>query len=180
LRLAWLIALSGCASVGPNAFFRSATANPEHDNRVMDDFTVHRNNPTYGDVTVVEENGKEKLELIDGSAGKFRGADIEIIGTFELKPTSHSPFAFTDYSAVPRKVICWPQVPLTWITLGIWLAVPTSYFCWSKTPGTREKWLAWVKQMVDSAGGDIGVVTFIGPPDNIDWAKGYIVRTRAP
>jgi hypothetical protein len=178
VRFFCLIALSGCASVGPTAFFRSTTANPDHDNRVMDDYTAHRNNPVFQDVTVVESDEKKAgLEVVDGSLGRFRGADIEILGNFELRADGHTPFVFTDYSSFPRKLICWPQVPLMWITLAVWTIVPTSYFCWSKTPGSREKWLTWVKQLVDSAGGDLGVVTFDRGEDNVGVAKGYVIKT---
>ena len=49
-----LLLCTGCGAVGPTARFRSITANPQHDNRVMDDYTTHRNNPVYQDVAVVE------------------------------------------------------------------------------------------------------------------------------
>jgi hypothetical protein len=178
LRLLWLVALSGCASVGPYALFRSTTANPDHDNRVMADYEVHKNNPVYADVTVIESDGKESLTIAEGNLAKFRGADLEVIGKFDLKPDSYTPWTFANYSSLPRKLLCWPQVPLMWITLGVWIAVPTSYFCWSRTPGKRDAWMAWIKQLVDSAGGDAGVVTFTGAGDEIETVSGYVVRTR--
>jgi hypothetical protein len=174
-----LIAVSGCASVGPYALYRSSTANPDHDNRVMADYEVHRNSPVYQDVMVFEGDGQQQaLEVIDGRAGRLNGADIEILGTFDLKPDNHTPWVFADYSAFPRKILCWPQVPLMWLSLGLWIAVPTSYFCWSRTPGKRETWLGWIKQLADSAGGNVAVVTFKGKGDATESATGYVIRTR--
>jgi hypothetical protein len=65
-----------------------------------------------------------------------------------------------------------------WLSLGLWVVVPTSYFCWSKTPGSRETWLGWVKQVADSAGGNVAVVTFRGQGDRTEAATGYVIRTR--
>ncbi len=171
---------TACGYVAPSVKFRSAEVRPMDDDRVMDDFENHRSNPVYGDVTVVENDENAGLDVVDGTLKRYRGQDIEIVGTFELLGAVHSPFYPSDYLALPRKIICWPQVPLAWLTLGIWLIVPTSYACWSKTPTDRDHWIAWVKQMVDSAGGNLGVVTFGPRKDSIDTAKGYIVRVVNP
>jgi hypothetical protein len=176
-----LIVLSGCGFVAPAVKFRSVEVRPMDDERVVDDFKNHRSSPVYGDVTVVESNpDNTDLDVVDGTLRRYRGQDVQMIGTFELAGEIHSPFYPSDYLAFPRKIICWPQVPLTWLTIGIWMIVPTSYACWSKTPVDRDHWIAWVKQMVDSAGGNLAVVTFGPKKDSIDEAKGYIVRVVAP
>lgn len=172
------VVLTGCGFVAPSVKFKSVATNPMNDGRVVDDFENHRSNPVYQDVAVIENDETSGLEVVDGTVKSYRGSDVEVLGTFELEGAVHSPFYPSDYLAIPRKIICWPQVPLTWLTLGIWLIVPTSYACWSKTPTDREHWLAWVKQVVDSAGGTLGVVTFGPRKDNIDVAKGYVVKVK--
>lgn len=172
--------LSGCGYVAPAVKFRSAEVRPMDDDRVMDDFKNHRASPVYGDVTVVEHDETAGLEVVDGTLKRYRGQDIQLIGEFQLDGEIHSPFYPSDYLALPRKIICWPQVPLTWLTIGIWMIVPTSWACWSKTPVDRDHWIAWVKQLVDSAGGNLGVVTFGPRKDSIDIAKGYVVKVGNP
>ena len=174
------LAASGCGFVAPNVKFRSNEVRPMDDDRVSDDFENHRSSPVYGDVTVVENDENAGLDVVDGTLKRYRGQDIEIVGTFELTGVIRTPWYPADYLAVPRKIICWPQVPLAWVTLGIWLVVPLSYACWSKTPTDRDHWIAWVKQIVDSAGGNLGVVTFGPRKDNIDTAKGVVVRVVNP
>jgi hypothetical protein len=180
LALAALLA-AGCVHVAPDGKFRSNEVRPMNDERVVDDFENHRAKPVFGDVTVVESDENEGLEVIDGTLKRYRGQDVEMLGTFELHAVGyHSPFYPADYLQTARKVVCWPQVPLTWLTLGIWLIVPSSYFCWSNTPTDRDHWIAWVKQMVDSAGGNLGVVTFGPNNKKIFEAKGYVVRVVTP
>lgn len=172
--------VSACAAVAPRGKFRSNEVKPMDDERVVDDFENHRASPVFGDVTVVENDESSGLDVVDGTLKKFRGQEIEVIGTFELTGELHGPFYPSDYLGVGRKILCWPQVPLSWVTLGIWLIIPTSYFCYGKTPVDRDHWLGWVKQMVDSAGGNLGVVTFAPNKQSIDTAKGYVLRIAAP
>ncbi len=171
---------SACAAVAPSAKFRSNEVKPMDDERVVDDFENHRSNPVYGDVTVVENDEGAGLEVVDGTLKKFRGQDIEVVGTFEMRGELHGPFYPSDYLGVGRKIFCWPQVPLAWVTVGLWLIIPTSYFCYGKTPVDRDHWIGWVKQIVDSAGGNLGVVTFGPRKDSIDTAKGYVLKVVDP
>jgi len=177
-----LVAVLGaaCVHVAPSGKFRSNEVKPMDDERVVDDFENHRARPVFGDVTVVENDENAGLDVVDGTLKKFRGQDIEVIGTFEMRGETHGPFYPSDYLNVGRKIFCWPQVPLAWLTLGIWLIIPTSYFCYGQTPVDRDHWIAWVKQMVDSAGGNLGVVTFSPTRERIDVAKGYVLKVVAP
>jgi hypothetical protein len=174
-----LLSASACGYVAPAVKFRSVDVRPMDDDRVIGDFKAHRSDPVFGDVLVVEEDDSSGgLDVVDGKLSHFRGQDVELVGSFELTGEVHSPFYPSDYTALPRKIICWPQVPLMWLSLGIWTIVPLSYGCWSKTPVDRDHWIAWVKQLVDSAGGTLGVVTFGPKKDSIDTAKGYVVRMK--
>jgi hypothetical protein len=175
-----LLGVSACGHVAPAVKFRSVEVRPMDDDRVMDDFKNHRASPVYGDVVVVENDENAGLEVVDGTLKRYRGQEIEVLGTFLIEGEVHSPFYPADYLATPRKIACWPQVPLTWLTLGIWMIIPTSYFCWSKTPDDKDHWIAWVKQIVDSAGGNLGVVTFGPKPNSIDEAKGYVLKVTNP
>lgn len=171
---------SACVHVAPAAKFRSNEVKPMDDERVVDDFENHRADPVFGDVVVVENDETAGLDVVDGTLKKFRGQDIEIVGTFEMVGEFHSPFYPSDYLSLGRKIYCWPQVVLTWVTVGIWLAIPFSYGCWGKTPVDRDHWIAWTKQMVDSAGGNLGVVTFGPKKNDIDTAKGYVLKVVDP
>jgi hypothetical protein len=173
----FFLLLGGCASVGPTGRFRSLRANPPHDNRVVYDFEAHRNDFVFQEVGVVESDEQAGLVMVDGNLRSMKGADIEVLGTFELEAQRHTPFAFTDYTSIWRKLLCWPQVPLVWLTLGMWLLMPSSWFCWSRTPASRDSWMQWVKQMADSAGGNLAVVEFAPRKHDIDEAKGHVVRT---
>lgn len=183
MRLTLVAALLGsaaCVNIAPGVKFRSVEVRPMDDERVVDDFENHRAKPVFGEVVVVENDEAAGLDVVDGTLKQFRGQDVEMVGTFTIEGEYHSPFYPSDYLSTARKVFCWPQVPLTWVTLGIWLIIPTSYFCWGKTPDDRDHWIAWVKQIVDSAGGNLGVVTFGPKKNSFDEAKGYVMRVKAP
>jgi hypothetical protein len=182
LRLAVVALLlgAGCVYVAPAARFRSVETKPMDDARVVDDFDAHDSDFAFGQVAVVESDDNQNLEIADGTLKGYQGQQVEVIGTFELKREFHGPFYPSDYLWLPRKIMCWPQVPLMFVTVGLWLILPFPYACFGKTPGDRAHWIDWVKQIVDSAGGNLGVVTFAKKKDQIEGATGYVVKVSGP
>lgn len=85
---------------------------------------------------------------------------------------------FSDYSGLGRKLYCYPQTPLTWVTLGLWaLVVPLNYPCWGQSL-TREEGLGLVRSAARAAEADVVLLTGLSADDKFFYgAAGFLLRS---
>ncbi len=87
------------------------------------------------------------------------GYPLTIVGRYDFFGPQGGPWTFSDYKSTGRKVYCYWQAPLTWVTLGMWaLVVPVSYPCWTENL-TQDERIAQIRLVAMAAGGNL-VVTF--------------------
>jgi hypothetical protein len=107
------------------------------------------------------------------------GYDHELLATFEFMPSNATPYWFADYRAGWRKGLCYPQVPLSWVTLGIWPTfVPTAWPCWGTPKNDKLDMLQDVRRVGASAGGDTVILQMVEWPgsDSVIAARGFVLR----
>jgi hypothetical protein len=87
------------------------------------------------------------------------GYPLTIVGRYDFFGPQGGPWTFSDYKSTGRKVYCYWQAPLTWVTLGMWaLVVPVSYPCWTENL-TQDERVVQIRLVAMAAGGNL-VVTF--------------------
>ena len=151
------------------------------DRAVTERFKDSRDEPAP-QVKVLVDTVPEGLSVKDGLLRVEEGYSHEILGKFSLLPQNPviSIYAFADYEDGWRKVLCYPQIPLVWLTLSIWPLVPTFYPCYGSVTQRREKLLDDVKRITQAAQGDVAIVSFgLSPnldPEEAFGAAGYILR----
>ncbi|NRA68893.1 MAG: hypothetical protein HRU19_30700 [Pseudobacteriovorax sp.] len=64
------------------------------------------------------------------------------------------------YTDTWRKVACYPQIPLYYVTLGYWGMIPTWYPCVGDEEVSRKTLMKDLKLAVEVAGGDFAVAVF--------------------
>lgn len=81
-------------------------------------------------VKVLQKSLPDGVELKDGVIKTSPESELEVVSSFRFFAAGGSTMWFADYSSTWRKVVCYPQVPLTWVTLAMWqVFVPLSYPC---------------------------------------------------
>ncbi len=87
-------------------------------------------------VRILERSLPPGVSFENGLITTTPESHLQVLGTasFSFTTSNFVPmlalFWFRDYSSVGRKVLCYPQVPLNWVTLGIWGSlIPTSIPC---------------------------------------------------
>ena len=178
----------GCAGVVTSAHpvtfttFGDAETIAERQKDVLNRFQAARAKPPedkIAEVKILQDALPDGLEVKGGTISVKEGFPHVVLGKFTLRAGSASPFWFGDYDAGWRKGYCYPQVPLTWVTLGIWgTLVPLSYPCWSGG-GTlsRELAIQQMKTLAWAAGANLVVAEIHGNDEVVNVATGLLVRT---
>lgn len=164
---------SGCATTYAKAqYFATGEYNPKANEEVEKNFRkLQEAPPTEASaVKVMFESVPPGVKADNGVVSVEEGYPLRIVGKFTLFTSGGSPLFFADYKSTGRKALCYPQVPLTWITLGIWLLVPSSYPCWGNAMKTQDDWVANLRLLGHAAGGNL-VLALRGAGGN---AQGFI------
>jgi hypothetical protein len=129
----------GCATVANSAHtvtfttFGDADTINKRQKDVLERFKALREHPPadkIAGVKVLQNALPDGVEVKDGTISVKDGYPHVVLGKFTLSPSFASTFWFADYDPTWRKGYCYWQVPLTWVTLGLWQAlVPISYPC---------------------------------------------------
>ncbi|MBL9039924.1 MAG: hypothetical protein JNG84_15505 [Archangium sp.] len=107
-------------------------------------------------------------------------SSFDVVGTFTYVPPARETnlFAlvwFNDYSGVGRKILCYPQVPLEWVSLGMWgVLSPTAYPCIARGP-TQDEGYGLLRVAAKAAGASVAV---IGGTSPAGVTRGFYLRTR--
>lgn len=175
--LAFALYGTGCAPTFSKASFQGlGEYNPRANQAVADRYRELQETPPpeAARVKVLYDTVPEGIEVKGDVYSVAQGYPIEILGKYGLAGPVGGPWAFTDYKETGRKVYCYWQAPLTWVTLGIWaLAVPVSYPCWTEDL-TQEEWVDELRTLAVAArgnlviassrsGGRVGVILRVGP-----------------
>lgn len=180
--------LGGCATLPPGGTFKkSGVADLEAEQDVAKRYSeaiveamATGNHVPKEEVTVLLSAVPEGLVISDGVIRNVEGYHHEVIGTFRTYGRAGNTFWFADYKEGWRKGLCYPQTPLTWVTLGIWMIVPTSWAC-SATPWlSKNDYIQASRTMAKEAGGDLVILQFENEGFEGRAAlvgKGVIIRT---
>ncbi len=160
--LACVLLLGGCAQINSKVEYTGlGVADPASDDQIAQDYKqrIHREPKEVQDVVVLVDTLPEGFKYDDGVLSVADGFDHDVIGKFRFRMGTASFYFlawFLDYEDGWRKGLCYPQVPLEWVSMGIWSAVPSSYPC-HPGPRTKAGLVGEAKVLAAAAGGD-GVI----------------------
>ncbi|MBX7112763.1 MAG: hypothetical protein K1X64_00415 [Myxococcaceae bacterium] len=128
-------------------------------------------------VTVLEKTLPEGVEVSNDVIKTAPDSGLTVIGTIQMSPNVAVAFGFPDYSSTVRKVACYPQAPLIWVTLGVWaIFVPTSYPCWGKSITPAEGY-GLLRAHAEAAGANLVILRNVSKTeDSFGTAAGYLLR----
>jgi hypothetical protein len=177
--LATLVALSGCASLNLKADYRSmGEFNLARDSAVRTRYSQLRERPLAGEtgVKVLVDAIPKGIQLKDGLISVDSGYQHRIVGKFTMAPDGG---ALPDYRDTWRKYVCYPQIPLAYLTGFMWAVfVPTYYPCFPTSFSPKTEIVRSVEKLVLASGGDAAVMSFVGEKDleNAMGATGFIIQ----
>lgn len=176
-----LACLGACAPLRSEpSFQRTGNADPSSDRGVIARFE--------GSSTDQEPRARVFLDAIPEGIAAQNGALVvipgyahQVIGTFTLGPQDGTFWMwlarFFDYEDGWRRGLCYPQVPLEWVSLGLWTAVPTSYACHPTASRDKVNIVRDVKLLAVAAGADGALMSYLGTAkDEARGATGVFVR----
>ena len=161
--LAGLCLASGCAQARSTATYHTiGLADATADARTVARWEETRRQKAPGDVRVYVAAIPDGLSVTDGSLTVDEGTEHRILGRFRISPTRHQygTYLFTEYEHAAVAAACYPQVILTWATLGLWVIVPTSWGCLTNGFQPREALVDQARHLARAAGGNAVVAAF--------------------
>lgn len=179
-----LLALTGCSSLEqiPD-FSQFGAADPTAEAKVLDNYNLEKKKrPSSQDVMVLIDTVPEGIDVNDNQISTASGYNHKVIGRFTLAPDYKNDFMnslgrFPDYESNGIKWLCYPQVPLYYVTFSLWSIVPLSYPCYGSIKSSKETILDKAKIMTASAGGDLAVVSYLkGDGAETVGALGYVIK----
>ncbi len=158
--------LCSCATMRPSATYTGlGEADPSRDRKVVSQFRSALD--ATGDAPVPEakilmNTIPEGIDVGNDTLQVAAGYRHRVLGRFMISYPMGTPLWFSDYESTGLKVLCYPQVPLVWLTLTLWIAAPTTYPCWGSVLRDKADAVDHVKQLVHSAGGNAAIITADG------------------
>lgn len=186
--------LTGCASLHPRAQLKGSsvtfygesgeveTARKNHEVSLKGTLSTLEENAALAklakNVTVLEKTLPPGVEVNGNVISTKPDSGLTVVGTIDVSPARATPLWFSDYQGAGRKVACYWQTPLTWVSLGLWaLLVPTSYPCWGTELAVDEGY-GLLRASAEAAGADVVVLTEIWKSEEKFFsAKGYLLRS---
>ena len=128
-------------------------------------------------VTVLEKTLPAGVEVTNDVIKTAPDSGLTVVGTIRMSPATASPYWFSDYSSTGRKVACYWQTPLSWVSLGLWaIFVPTAYPCWGKGITPAEGY-GLLRAHAEAAGANLVILQEINKSDDyFGNAVGYLLR----
>lgn len=154
-----VLGLIGCGPLQSEPNFQGfGEADLERDAQVLQRYDELRGDEKpRKEVRVLLDTIPEGIKLDGGQFSVEEGYQHQIVGKFALAPQGGMFYFmawFHDYEDGWRKGLCYWQVPLEWLTLGIWTAVPTAYPCFPTPAREKLKLQADAKALAEAAGAD--------------------------
>ncbi|MBI3183036.1 MAG: hypothetical protein HYZ28_12940 [Myxococcales bacterium] len=185
LLLVFALALSGCATLNPRVRYSGfGEADPARDREALKRYLSTRDTPppAASSVKVLVDTIPEGLEIKEGSIQVSDGYEHQVLGKFTAAsgPGMYlSLLWFADYTSGFHKGYCYPQVPLTWVTLGMWgILVPLAFPCWGSFTIDKTDMIGHLKALGAAAGGNMVITGFATTQDqdSVFMATGFIIR----
>lgn len=137
-----------------------------------------------GQVQVVINGIPEGTFLQDNRLIVQEESTHQILGTFYVsRPIDSWPLIkFDDYEGNWRKYLCWPQVPLNWVTLTLWRYLsPTAWPCHTLSPYSLNDLSYMAQALANEVGGNLVVAKVHFSYDGLEMIalSGYILRKDA-
>lgn len=158
-------------------------ADPEKESKVLDQYEESDSIPKQDKVKVLVDTVPEGVDVSDGQISAQAGYAHEIIGRFSFRPdlkrtSSKAMDGFSNYKTTWRKAVCYPQVPLRYVTLGLWSYLsPTSYLCHGSMKQSKNEMINESKKITKAAGGNITTISYIKDSENnVIGAVGYAIK----
>jgi hypothetical protein len=195
--LALLAAVStGCATLAPSAHaetfkiepFGEATAarelNESFKKSMAATFATVEPGAAAGmakSVKVLQKSLPDGVELKDGVIKTSPESGLEVVSSFRFFAAGGSTMWFADYSSTWRKVLCYPQVPLTWVTLLMWqVFVPLSYPCIAPQHVSIDEGYGYLRVAAEQLHASTVVVVGSNTDEtNFFSAEGFILKNRS-
>jgi hypothetical protein len=174
--------LSACGAVRSEPRFQAfGEADLERDARVIEEFRKSRDGgASHDDVKVLLDTVPEGIKTSEGSFSVEDGFAHVILGKFTLIPGRGLGYWFTwfpDYEDSWRKGVCYWQIPLHWVTMGLWAMVPTSYPCFTTPARSKISLVRDAKTLAAASGADTVIVSFVGAnQEEAVGAAGLLIR----
>ncbi|MCH2108519.1 MAG: med21 domain-containing protein [Polyangiaceae bacterium] len=154
-------------------------ADPERDEEIRQEFQAQVKDDTIRkdrQIIVLIDTLPSGFNLSDGVVGVDDGWDHEVLGKFSIS-NFDTHLRFSNYKDGWRKGLCYPQVPLQWLTLTLWTLVPTDYPCHPLISAKKTSVIQDVRALVHAAGGDAAIISYRGQGDDrAVGAGGFIIR----
>jgi hypothetical protein len=176
----------GCATVANSAHpvtfttFGDAETINQRQKDVLERFKAIRANPPLdklGDVKILQNATPEGIEIKDGTISVKEGYPHVVLGKFTLSSALASTIWFADYEPTWRKGYCYPQVPLTWVTIGLWqFLVPLAYPCWGGKL-SHDVAIQQMKTLAVVVGANLIVAEIVEADDVVGRVNGILIRT---
>jgi len=145
----------------------------------------YKNEPKVKDkqaVQVLVDTVPKGIQVSDGQISSEAEYEHEVLGHFSFRPdfkreSTGALDGFSNYKGGWRKVLCYPQVALSYATFGIWDFIPTSYPCYGHLKQTKQEMIEEAKKMTTATGGNVAVISYIKDNENkVLGAVGYAIK----
>jgi hypothetical protein len=186
MRFAWipLLFLVGCGHVYPRANFKMYGAfDPMQGARISKQFKTEQRDPAVAepDVAFMIDTLPEGIEITNGVMAAKPGYPYTIVGTMAISAsgTGYPSIIFDDFTDVGHKVLCWPQVPLMWASLTLWIVSPTVWPCFVSGRWETPAMMRQAKLLAHAMGGNLIVgQAAIDPakPEKMGAVVGTVIR----
>ena len=174
----------GCARLVPTVEYRKiGKVDPAQEARtteeILDSMRLHETTPEQ--VGVVLDLMPPGLHEQGNTLVVEPGYQHEVVGRVTVKGRKGTFFflaRFLEYRDLWRKALCYWQVPLEWVSLGLWSLVPLSYPCHaSGSPLTREEAIEDLRNAALPTGADLAIVlTPRGRGDDVKEMSAWLIR----
>lgn len=125
--------MTSCASVHLEAKYFSQDSDLKASRKVIEKFENRESSPDTQGIGIIVDRLPGSFQIKKGRL--IAKKPIKVLGRFELGYFKTStavqfPLVFHDYKSSAMKVLCYPQVPLSWATATMWsLLVPLAWPC---------------------------------------------------
>ena len=193
----WLLAVlaagAGCASINYAPRVVSVGTGEYRDTRGLDEKAANVSAAEAARVKVYFDGLPDGMTSQNGKL-VWDPARYEVVGrvgvTIKNPGFANVGWGFYDYAQDQswRKAYCWWQVPLSWLTIGIWAILPLYYPCWvlpESDPAVRkDRIVQSVRRAAYALGADVvvmGTTNLFGTgPMLLGADGGTAFRTKSP
>ncbi len=131
-------------------------------------------------VKILQKAMPEGVTVKEGVISTTRESGLEVVGSFHFTPAGATSAWFGDYTSTGRKILCYPQVPLTWVTLLMWqVFIPLSYPCVARSELPIDEGYGYLRVAADQLRASTVVIVTSSVDDSSFFsAEGFMLKSR--